>query len=88
MERPAVRSWLESAPGLGYSAVMQDLIVGGVAIVWGIIILALRKELEGFAKPGGQGFRNAEFLRIVVVVAGIAVIGVGVAIILVHALRG
>ncbi len=66
---------------------MQDLIIGSVAILWGVIILVLRNELQGFAKPGGQGFRNAEFLRVALVVAGIAVIAVGVAIILLHALR-
>ena len=65
---------------------MQDIIIGGVAIVWGILVLAFRRELQELAKPGGRGFRNAEFLRVAIIVAGIAIIGVGVTIILVRAL--
>ncbi len=78
---------MESTPGLGYSAVMQDFIIGGVAIVWGIVMLYLRKELMGFARPGAQGLRSEGFLRVSPVIAGIAVIAAGVALIVVRALN-
>lgn len=65
---------------------MQDTIIGGVAIVWGILVLAFRNELRELAKPGGRGFRNPEFLRVAIVVGGIAIICAGVAIILGRAL--
>ena len=83
---PAGCAALERIARLGYSAVMQDIIIGGVAIVWGILVLAFRRELKELAKPGGRGFRNAEFLRVAIVVAGLAIIGAGAAIILVRAL--
>ncbi len=80
------RSRLERTCRLGYIAVMQDYIIGGLAIFWGVLILALRAEFQGFARVGGHGFRDADFLRVAVVVAGIAVIGAGLALVLVRAL--
>ncbi len=71
---------------LGYSAVMQDFIIGGLAILWGILILAFRKELGELSKPGGRGFRNATFIQVAAWVGGIAVIGAGIALILMRAL--
>ena len=64
----------------------EEVIIGGMAILWGIILLAMRHEILEFSREGGKGLRNREVINVLVIVAAIFLTAGGIAIILIRGL--
>jgi hypothetical protein len=64
----------------------EGVIFGGVAIVWGVILLFMRPEILQLSREGGKGLRNREVINVLVILAVIITIVGGTAVILLQAL--
>ena len=64
----------------------EEVIIGGMAILWGIILLAMRREILEFSREGGKGLRNREVINALVITGVIFLTAGGIAIILIRGL--
>ena len=64
----------------------QEVIIGAVAIIWGVILLVMRPELLELSREGGKGLRDRRILNAVLITAIILLPIAGAAIILVRGL--
>jgi hypothetical protein len=64
----------------------EAVIIGGIAILWGIILLAMRHEILEFSREGGRGLRNRKVINLVVVAASVFLLAGGIAIITIRGL--
>ncbi|MDY6794771.1 MAG: hypothetical protein SWK76_05765 [Actinomycetota bacterium] len=64
---------------------LEELIIGVAAIIWGVILLAMRQEILELSREGGRGLRNRKILN-AVLIAGIVLLPITGAIIIL--LRG
>ncbi|MBC7247968.1 MAG: hypothetical protein H5T73_09340 [Actinobacteria bacterium] len=48
---------------------VEELLFGILSLAWGVILLAMRAELLGFAREGGRGLRDRRVLNVLVVSA-------------------
>ena len=64
----------------------EEVIIGAVAIIWGLILLVMRPELLELSREGGRGLRDKRTLNAVLITAIILLPIAGVTIILVRGL--
>ena len=64
----------------------EEVIIGAVAIIWGVILLFMRPELLELSREGGKGLRDRRILNAVLIAAIIFLPIAGVTIILVRGL--
>jgi|GEM_PF-1161908 len=64
----------------------EEVIIGAVAIIWGVILLVMRPELLELSREGGKGLRDRRILNAVLIAATILLPIAGVTIILVKGL--
>lgn len=62
------------------------MIIGGMAILWGIILLVMRREILELSREGGKGLRNRKVINALVVAAIVFLPAAGIAIILLRGL--
>lgn len=60
----------------------EGVIIGGAAIVWGVVLFFARPELLGFAREGGKGLRDRRVINALVISAGVLLPAAGTAIML------
>jgi hypothetical protein len=64
----------------------DEVIIGTLAIVWGIVLLFMRPEILELGRDGGRGLRNRKVINALVIAAIILLPIGGIAIILVRGL--
>lgn len=64
----------------------EEVIIGGMAILWGIILLVMRREILELSREGGKGLRNRKVINALVVAAIVFLPAAGIAIILLRGL--
>ena len=64
----------------------EEVIIGGMAILWGIILLVMRREILEFSHEGGRGLRNRKVINALVITGVIFLTAGGIAIILIRGL--
>lgn len=64
----------------------DEVIIGCLAVVWGIILLFMRPQILEFSRQGGRGLRNRKVINALVVTAVVFLFIGGVAIILIRGL--
>lgn len=47
----------------------EELIIGSAAIIWAVLLLAMRGEILELSREGGRGFRNRKILNSLVIAA-------------------
>lgn len=62
----------------------EELIIGGLAVAWGIILLCARNEILGLAREGGRGLRNRKVIAVLIAAAVAFLFAGGAAIIAVR----
>jgi len=62
------------------------VIVGGLAIIWGVILIFMRPQILDFSRAGGKGLRNRKILGALVIAAIVLLSAGGLAIILLRGL--
>ena len=63
----------------------EEVIIGALAIAWGILLLCARREILGFAREGGRGLRNRKVIAALIAAAVALLFAGGAAVI---AIRG
>ncbi len=63
----------------------EALIMGGIAVIWGVIVFFVRPQILEFSREGGRGLRNRKVLNALVIAAIAFLCAGGIAVIL---LRG
>lgn len=64
----------------------DEIIIGGAAVIWGILLLVMRPEILKSAREGGKGLRNPRVLDILLKAAIVLLPTSGLAVILVRGL--
>jgi hypothetical protein len=64
----------------------EEIIIGAVAILWGVILLLMRREVLELSREGARGLRNRKVINILVVAAAIFLFAAGITVILVRGL--
>jgi len=64
----------------------EEMIIGIVAVIWGVILLVMRPELLELSREGGKGLRDRRILNAVLIAAIIFLPIAGMAIILLRGL--
>jgi len=64
----------------------EEMIIGIVAVIWGVILLVMRPELLELSREGGRGLRDRRILNAVLIAAIIFLPIAGMAIILLRGL--
>jgi len=59
------------------------MIMGGLAVVWGVILFFMRPQVLEYSREGGRGLRDRKVLNVLVIAAIIFLLGGGMTIILV-----
>ena len=61
----------------------EAIIMGGIAVIWGVVLFFTRPQVLEFAREGGKGLRDRGVLNVVVIAAilflligGVVIIGV------------
>ena len=62
----------------------EEVIIGCMAILWGIILLVMRREVLQLAREGGRGLRNRKVINVLVTSAIVFLPAAGIAIILIR----
>ncbi len=57
---------------------VEELVFGILAFAWGIILLAMRRELLQFAREGGRGLRDRRVLNALVIAAALLLFAGGI----------
>ena len=60
----------------------EEVIIGGLAVIWGVILLFARPHILEFSLPGGKGLRDRRVLGTLVITAAVLLMAGGVAMIL------
>ncbi|RJP33444.1 MAG: hypothetical protein C4536_04220 [Actinobacteria bacterium] len=45
----------------------EAVIMGGVAVIWGIILFFMRPQILEFSRPGGKGLRDRKVINALVI---------------------
>jgi len=61
----------------------EAMIMGGLAVVWGVILFFMRPQVLEYSREGGRGLRDRKVLNVLVIAAIIFLLGGGMTIILV-----
>ena len=64
----------------------EEVIIGSMAIFWGVVLLFNRTEILGFAREGGRGLRNRRVINALAIAAVIFLLLGGIAVILIRGL--
>jgi len=64
----------------------EAIIMGGIAVIWGVILFFMRPQVLEFAREGGKGLRDRRVLNVVVIAAILFLLGGGTTIIVVMGL--
>jgi hypothetical protein len=64
----------------------EEVIIGAVAILWGVILLVMRREMLELSREGGKGLRNRKVINILVITAVIFLFAAGITVIIVGGL--
>jgi len=64
----------------------EAIIMGGIAVIWGIILFFTRPQVLEFAREGGRGLRDRRVLNVAVIAAIVFLLGGGTTIIVVMGL--
>jgi len=59
----------------------EATIMGGLAVIWGVILFFMRPQVLEFAREGGRGLRDRSILNVVVIAAIIFLLCGGIAIV-------
>ncbi|MBN2026572.1 MAG: hypothetical protein JW854_07435 [Actinobacteria bacterium] len=59
----------------------EAMIMGGLAVIWGVILFFMRPQVLEFAREGGRGLRDRKVLNVLVIVAIVFLLSGGIAII-------
>ena len=59
----------------------EAMIMGGLAVIWGVILFFMRPQVLEFAREGGRGLRDRSILNVVVIAAVAFLISGGIVII-------
>jgi hypothetical protein len=62
----------------------EEVIIGGVALIWGVILLFTRREILEFSREEGKGLRNRTVINALAITAIVFLFVGGVAIILIR----
>lgn len=60
----------------------EALIMGVIAVIWGVVLCFVRPQILDFAREGGKGLRNRSILNVVVIAATALLLGGGSAVIM------
>jgi hypothetical protein len=62
----------------------EQIIMGGLAIIWGIILFFMRCEILELSREGARGLRNRKVINALVITGTVFLIVGGVAIIVIR----
>ncbi len=58
----------------------EGIVIGGLAVVMGVVLFCMRSEMLEFAREGGRGLRNRRVIAAVVAVAIAFLLAAGTAV--------
>ena len=64
----------------------EEVIIGGLAIIWGVVLSFARPQILEFSRAGGKGLRDRGVLNALVITAAVLLVAGGAAVILLRGL--
>jgi hypothetical protein len=59
----------------------EGVVIGGVAVIWGVMLFSMRSQMLEFSREGGKGLRNRRVINALVMAAVLFLLAAGIAVI-------